>query len=163
MLMTVSCELYFDVFVKAWPFFQMEQSRHVYEDASKQLGYFFELFSDHLPLSPYGPESGRNDAVGWRSRTLMSEEEGISSLSMSNLQARRKSTSCTSTATRRHPNAHKSRSTSMNCASDTSCCDYKIITKIQGEETRKRAIIFWIDQEHRITDIQETGRTSRML
>jgi len=99
---------------------KMEQSRHVYEEASKQLGYFFELFSNQLPLSPYSLESGRNDAVGWRSRKLLSEEDGISSLSMSNLHARRKSTSCTNTASRRHHNAYKYRSTNMDCASDTS-------------------------------------------
>ena len=98
----------------------MEQSRHVYEEASKQLGYFFELFSNQLPLSPDSLESERNDAVGWRSRKLLSEEDEISSLNMSNLQGGRKSTSCTNTATRRHRNAYKFRSTNMDCASDTS-------------------------------------------
>ena len=62
----------------------------MYEDASNQLGYFFELFSNQLALSPYGTEVGRSDATRRRSRTIVPEDDGMSSV-----QNRRKSTSCT--------------------------------------------------------------------
>ena len=98
--------------------FKMEQTRHVYEDASNQLGYIFELFSNQLALSPYGNEVGRTDGVRRRSRTMVSEEDSLSSIQ--SLQSRRKSTSCTNTQNRKQKRTSQLRSTSTDCASDTS-------------------------------------------
>ena len=98
--------------------FKMEQTRHVYEDASNQLGYIFELFSNQLALSPYGNEVGRTDGIRGRSRTMASEEDSLSSIQ--SLQSRRKSTSCTNTQNRKPKPTSQLRSTSTDCASDTS-------------------------------------------
>ena len=98
--------------------FKMERTRHVYEDASNQLGYIFELFSNQLALSPYGNEVGRTDGVRRRSRTMVSEEDSLSSIQ--SLQSRRKSTSCTNTQNRKQKTTSQLRSTSTDCASDTS-------------------------------------------
>jgi hypothetical protein len=99
---------------------KMEQTRHMYEDASDQLGYIFELFSNQLALSPYGTEVGRSDATRRRSRTIVPEDDGMSSV-----QNRRKSTSCTNTQERNH----KYRSTSTDCASDTSSVSQAVTTR----------------------------------
>ena len=105
----------------------MEQSRPVYEEASNQLGYFLELISNPLPLSPYGTEMGRTDAARGRSRTMVSEDASLSSIA--SLHSRRKSTSCTNTQTRKQKSSHKLRSISTDCASDTSSMSQAVETR----------------------------------
>lgn len=97
----------------------MEQTRHKYEDASNQLGYIFELFSNQLALSPYGTEG--SDATSRRSRTLVPEDDRLSG----GVQNRRKSASCTNTQERKM----KYRSTSTDCASDTSSINQTVSTR----------------------------------
>ena len=91
----------------------------MYEDASNQLGYIFELFSNQLALSPYGTEG--SDATSRRSRTIVPQDDRL----LSGLQTRRKSTSCTNTQERRM----KYRSTSTDCASDTSSVNQAVTTR----------------------------------
>lgn len=100
---------------------KMEQSRHVYEDTSNQLGTFLELFSNQLPLSPVSTEIGVETVGRRRTRTLASDEESIYSI-----HSRRKSTSCMNTIKNRQKSATKlcgsfpALNTSTDCTSDTS-------------------------------------------
>ena len=115
----------------------MEQSRPVYEEASNQLGYFLELISNPLPLSPYGTEMGRTDAARGRSRTMVSEDASLSSIA--SLHSRRKSTSCTNTQTRKQKSSHKLRSISTDCASDTSSMSQAVETRSLPRYRNRRA------------------------
>ena len=115
----------------------MEQSSYGYEDASNQLGYFFELFSNQLALSPYGTEMGRTDTASRRSRTMLSEDASLSSIA--SLHSRRKSTSCTNTQTRKQKSSHKLRSISTDCASDTSSMSQAVETRSLPRYRNRRA------------------------
>ena len=115
----------------------MEQSSYGYEDASNQLGYFFELFSNQLALSPYGTEMGRTDVARRRSRTMVSEDATLSSIA--SLHSRRKSTSCTNTQTRKQKSSHKLRSISTDCASDTSSMSQVVETRSLPRYRNRRA------------------------
>lgn len=120
---------------------KMEQSRHVYEDASSQLGYFVELFSNQLAVSPYGTELGAKDVGRRRSRTMVSEEESLSSIA--SFRSRRKSTSCSNTQKRNKKISQTGvpalRSISTDCASDTSSVGQAATTRSLPRYRNRRA------------------------